>query len=479
MRNIVLFNISISLTIFFGCQSEKKESAEQKPNIVLIVADDLGWRDLHSYGNELVETPHLDQLAADGVKFTQAYASASICSPTRASLLTGKNPVVVDITDYIPGRQYEQKQRGVKITDKLLAPNFNHQLPLEEVTLAEVLKQEGYATASIGKWHLGGEGYLPTDQGFDINIAGNHMGLPPSYHYPYTAERFDFDITHLELTKDTIYLTDRLGNEAVKFINEKKDKPFFLYLPFYTVHSPWEGRPDLVKKYEKKIEASSDTIIRDPQFLAMTESLDLNVGKVLEALAQNQLTDKTLVIFVSDNGGLNVEKGNQVFGSYNRPLRGGKATHYEGGLRVPTIIRWTGKIPAGWESDEIIISTDVYPTILEALNKSLQKEVEGVSLWPHLTGKEPVEREVLYWHYPHYHRTKPGSVIRDGDFKLIYYYEDNRSELYNLKEDISEANDLSSEMPQKAKELAEKLNSWQQENEAKLPQPNEEYIETE
>jgi len=472
MRYFILF---FSLIIFFGCLSEKKESSEKKPNIVLIVADDLGWQDLHCYGNDLVETPHLDQMAADGIRFSHAYASASICSPTRASLLTGKNPVSVDITDYIPGRQYERQQRGLKVTDKLLAPEFNHQLPLEEITLAEILKPKGYTTASIGKWHLGGEGYLPTEQGFDKNIAGNHMGLPPSYYHPYTSEKFDFEITNLELTKDSLYLTDRLGNEAVKFIEDNSKNPFFLYLPFYTVHSPWEGKPELVAKYRKIVEASNDTIQRDPQFLAMIESLDQNVGKVMQALQKHQLEENTLVVFVSDNGGLNVERDNQVFGSYNWPLKGGKATLYEGGFRVPTIFKWPGNIPAGQVSDEFIISTDILPTVLQALQIDNKISIEGVSLWPHVTEKKLVDRETFYWHYPHYHRSKPSSVIRDRDYKLIHYYEEERYELYNLAEDISEENDLTAKMPDKVKELQEKLNKWLKENNAKFPVPNPDY----
>jgi len=465
------------ILICTGCINPNEKSDKNFPNLVLIVADDLGWRDLNCYGNEMVNTPNLDQMAADGIMFTNAYASASICSPTRASLLTGKNPITVDITDYIPGKQYEKQQRGLQVTDKYLAPEFNHQLPLEETTMAEILKHHGYTSASIGKWHLGGDGYLPTDQGFDINIAGYHMGLPPSYYFPYTAERFDFEITHLPLTTDSLYLTDRLGKEAVNFIKENSDRPFFLYLPFYTVHTPWEGKPELVDKYREIVAASEDTIQRDPQFLAMIESLDQNVGKVMQALQKYQLTKNTLVIFVSDNGGLNVEKGNQVLGSYNYPMRGGKATLYEGGFRVPTLIQWSGKIPAGQVSDELIISTDIMPTVLQALNIKSEVTIEGVSLWQHMTENQPVDRETFYWHYPHYHRTKPGSVIREGDFKLINYFEENRSELYNLKNDPGEQNDLSSELHAFANAMEDKLNRWLKNNGAKFPRPNPNYIQ--
>jgi arylsulfatase A len=221
------------------------------PNIILIVVDDLGYSDLHCYGNELVETPHIDRLAAEGIRFTTAYASCTVCSPTRASLMTGRNPVTVDITDWIPG--YQIYRGGPRPNEMLVTPNFNQHLPLEEITIAEKLTAEGYTSAFIGKWHLGGEGYLPTDQGFDLNVAGYDKGAPPSYYYPYRSEYRKDSITPLALTGDSLYLTDRLTNEAIQFIDKNREKPFFLYLPYYNVHTPLEGRPDLLKKYESRL----------------------------------------------------------------------------------------------------------------------------------------------------------------------------------------------------------------------------------
>lgn len=473
-------------TILFasGCVNQVKQKEVEKPNILMIVVDDLGYSDLHCYNGGIQETPNVDKLAKEGVRFTNAYASCPVCSPTRASLLTGKNPVAVDITDWIPGHQ----EGKIKPWHKFIVPEFNQQLPLEEVTIAEKLKKKGYATASIGKWHLGGEGYLPTEQGFDINIAGNHKGMPPTYYYPYKADSadiaekpwLDFEITHLEITGDSLYLTDRIAREAIEFIKSRRDTSFFLYLPFYTVHTPLEGRKDLVEKYTRKIEETDDSIVRYPHFLAMVECMDENVGQIIQTLEDLEIRKNTMIIFVSDNGGLYIQ-GNKEnderehYGaSWNYPLREGKGTLYEGGLRVPTIINWPGKIKPGI-SDELIISTDMYPTIMDMLDIEVSHSIEGVSLWPHLAKGEKINRETFYWHYPHYHKTNPGSVIRDGDFKLIKYYEDNHLELYNLKEDIGEKHNLADEMPKKTKKLHEKLEKWLKEEGAKSLRPNPDY----
>ena len=283
--------------------SQKQES----PNILLIVVDDLGYSDLHCYGNELVETPNIDRLASEGIRFTQAYASSTVCSPTRASLMTGRNPVTVNITDWIPGKQFFE---GPKPHEKFTVPPINHELALEEFTLAEILSAAGYVTASIGKWHLGGEGYLPTDQGFDLNVAGYSKGSPPSYYYPYTRESRDDIITPLELTGDSLYLTDRLTNEAIRFMGEERKEPFFLYLPFYNVHTPLEGRIDLTEKYEAILAPhQQDNIVRNPHFLAMTEAVDENVGRIILFLKEAGMEDNTLVVFTSDNGGLLLRGG--------------------------------------------------------------------------------------------------------------------------------------------------------------------------
>ncbi len=463
--------------------AQKKETGKNElPNILLIVADDLGYGDLHCYGNKITDTPHLDKLAEEGVLFTNAYASCTVCSPTRASLLTGMNPVALNLTDFIPGRQANGPQPG----HKLISPKFNWQLPLETITIAEKLKEKNYATASIGKWHLGDTGFLPTKHGFDINIAGNDYGMPPSYYYPYTSEKKwrTHEITNLEPGNDSLYLTRRLTKEAIQFIQKQKDKPFFLYLPYYTVHTPLEGPPDLVEKYIKRAESLPDTTTYYPHFLAMVESLDRNAGKIMHTLRKLEIEENTLVIFVSDNGGWYTEEKNErkidlehdmIGASNNSPLRDGKGTLYDGGLRVPTIIKWPGKIKPGRTSEELIISTDIFSTIMDVLDIEIDYQVEGVSLLPLLMHDKKIDRETLYWHYPHYHKTNPGSAIRDGDYKLIKYYEDNSIELYNLEIDANESNNLAGEMPEKVNELLTKLNSWIEKEGANLPIPNPEY----
>ena len=443
------------------------------PNILLIVVDDLGYSDLHCYGNNLVETPNIDLLASEGVRFTTAYASCTVCSPTRASLMTGKNPAVLNITDWIPGNQFHT---GPQAHQKFIVPRIHHELPLEEITLAEKLSEAGYESASIGKWHLGGEGYLPTNQGFDLNVAGYSKGSPPSYYYPYTREGRNDIITPLELTGDSLYLTDRLTNEAIKFMGIDREEPFFLYLPFYNVHTPLEGRPDLLEKYRIKLLAhQGDSIQRNPHFLAMCEAVDENVGRIMRFLEETEMDENTLVIFTSDNGGLYRQRGNFVRESWNHPLREGKGTLYEGGLRIPAIVRWPGHIEGGRTSDEIIISTDLYPTLAEVAGISIDHEIEGCNLLQHLIQSESIDRETLYWHYPHYHLGMPGGVIRAGDYKLIEYFETGELELYNLVEDPGEAYNLAIELPDRAKELHLKLQNWRVENEARMPSPNPEY----
>lgn len=444
------------------------------PNILLIVVDDLGYSDLHCYGNELVDTPHIDRLAADGIRFTTAYASCTVCSPTRAALMTGRNPVSVDITDWIPGRQ--DSRGGPRPHEKFVVPRFNQHLPLDEITLAEKLKEAGYTTASIGKWHLGGEGFLPSDQGFDLNVAGYAKGSPPSYYYPYRSDHRKDSITPLALNGDSLYLTDRLTSEAIQFMDLNREKPFFLYLPYYNVHTPLEGRPDLLEKYEARLlNHKNDAIQRNPHFLAMTEAVDVNVGRIMHFLEMEDMAQNTIVILTSDNGGLLLRHGNFIRASWNYPLREGKGTLYEGGLRVPAIVRWPGAIEDGRISDEIIISTDIYPTIAELAGLAVDHEIEGKSLLPHLLRSEALKRETLYWHYPHYHLGMPGGAIRDGDFKLIEYFETGEMELYNLREDLQETYNLAAEFPEKALELQHKLKGWREKNGAKMPSPNPKY----
>ena len=471
MRNLL---IVVVISVFaMACKVE-----EQPPNVILVLVDDLGYADLNCYGNDVVETPHINRLASEGVRFTSAYASCTVCSPTRAAVMTGKNPTTLNITDWIPGHQ--ASRGGPSPNDMFIVPSFNLQLPHEEITIAEMLGSNGYRTASIGKWHLGGEGFLPTEQGFDRNVAGNSKGSPPSYHYPYLRKgRPDLKITPLEITSDSLYLTDRLTNEAIQFIRSDSDKPFFLYLPYYNVHTPIEGRPDLVSKYEAiNAEREGDSIVRNPQFMAMVHSVDENLGRIMQSLEEENLDRNTVVIFTSDNGGLISREGRHIRISWNYPFRRGKGTLYEGGHRVPAIVRWPGKISQGRISEEMIISTDLFPTIMEIAGISFDHQVEGVSLLPHLVRSEVIDRETLYWHYPHYHRGKPGGAIRSGDYKLIEYYETGKLELYNLKEDPGESTDLSSIYPDKASELQSSLDQWRTANGAHMPLPNPEYNPT-
>ena len=460
------------LILFVGLCACKREQAP--PNFILIVVDDLGYSDLHCYGNDLVDTPNIDRLAREGIRFNSAYASCTVCSPTRASLMTGRNPVTVDITDWIPGRQ---DARGGPIPGEMfIVPRFNQELPLEEITLAEKLHEAGYISASIGKWHLGSDGFLPTDQGFDLNVAGYRKGSPPSYYYPYRRENRSDSITPLPLSGDSLYLTDRLTNEAIRFISDNREQPFFLYLPFYNVHTPLEGRHDLVKKYEARLaEHQQDSILRNPHFLAMTEAVDENMGRILDKLKDLDLEENTLVIFTSDNGGLLLRQGNFIRASWNYPLREGKGTLYEGGLRIPAIARWPGSIEANRISEELIISTDLFPTLASLAGVPVDHEIEGKSLVPHLLRAEELERETLFWHYPHYHLGMPGGVIREGDLKLIEYYESGELELFNLRTDLQESQNLAADMPEKARDLQQKLHKWREENGANMPTPNPVY----
>src|SRR5688572_2878016 len=329
-----------------------------QPNVILILADDLGWTDLSCYGSELYETPHIDQLARDGVKFTQAYSACTVCSPTRAALLTGKYPARLHITDWIPGLPPENP--------KLLVPEWTKYLPLEEVTVARALRSTGYATASIGKWHLGNEEYFPEKHGFDINVGGGPAPAPPNYFAPYK-------IATLPDGPEGEYLTDRLGEEAVRFIERQKDKPFFLYLPHFAVHTPIRGKEALVQKYRAKKRAGLKQT--NAVYAAMIESLDESVGRIRRKLEELKLSDHTVIVFASDNGG-------RVPTTSNHPLRVGKGSCYEGGTRVPFIVHWPGVTKPRSVCEISVISMDLYPTILEIAGQpqAATKGVDGRSL---------------------------------------------------------------------------------------------------
>jgi len=440
----------------FAAQPQKK-----RPNIVLLLLDDLGWRDFACYGHPVHETPNVDRLAAEGVKFTDAYAACPVCSPTRASIMTGKYPARLHLTDWIPGRKQWP-------TAKLLTPKFEQALPLREVTIAEALKPLGYRSASIGKWHLGGQGYLPTDQGFDVNVAGDHRGAVRSYFGP-------FDLPGLEGTTKDDYITEKLTEAAEKFIQDSAPKgPFFLYLPEYTVHIPLNARKEAIEKYRRKI---GDKKFPDATYAAMVESFDIALGRIRKKLDEMRVADNTVIIVTSDNGGLRYEGSSKNLVTDNSPLRAGKGHLYEGGVREPLIIYWPGVTKAGTVTNVPACSIDLLPTIVEIAGGKAPRDIDGVSLVSLLRGGQPPQREALYWHYPHYSNQggTPSGAIRKGDYKLIEFYEDGRLELFNLKDDIGERRNLAKAQPKVAAELHGMLKKWRASVNAAMPQPNPHY----
>ncbi|MCX8036533.1 MAG: sulfatase [Candidatus Sumerlaeia bacterium] len=449
------------------------QPAAVRPNFVFILADDLGWTDLGCFGSDLHKTPHLDRLAAQGMRFTSAYAAGPVCSPTRASIMTGKSPARLHITIW-----YEGTKRPTSPRTKLLPPEAVADMPLEEVTIAEVLKQAGYFTAHVGKWHLGSAAYYPETQGFDVNIGGTFWGAPATFFYPYSGlvsnKEFRY-VPHLEWGKPGEYLTDRLTDEALKILDRVKDQPFFLHLCHHAVHTPIEAKAEAVERYKAKIK--SDMHHKNETYAAMVESLDESVGRVMAKLDELGVADRTIVVFFSDNGGyINEYQKRPV--TDNTPLRSGKGSLYEGGIRVPMIVRWPARIKPGGECAQPVSSIDFYPTFLEAAGLTGDPQhnagVDGVSLMPLLENPNAVlPRDTLYWHYPHYYTTTtPASAIRQGDWKLIQYYEDNRVELYDLKNDLGEKNDLAAKMPERAADLRDRLRQWLQSVHAQFPEPN-------
>ncbi len=430
--------------------------AGQKPNIVFILADDLGWGDLGCYGNRFYETPNLDKLAADGMRFTQAYAAANCCSPTRASVLTGRYPARTQVTDWIPGRTPPGTQLSI--------PRWTNYLRHEETTIAEVLQRIGYGTASIGKWHLGQAGFFPENHGFGLNFAGERWGSHRSMFAPFGGR------PKIPNAHNDEYLPDRLTDEPLNFIEPQRDRPFFLYLPHYAVHTPIQGKKELVVKYKTKAGAGETF---NAEYAAMLESLDASVGRIVAKLDERNLSRNTMVVFFSDNGGL--EKVTS-----NAPLREGKSTAYEGGIRVPLIVKWPGVVKAKSVSHTPVISNDFFPTFAEAAGISLTPKlaIDGVSLKPLLSGKGRIKRDALYWHYPHYNihtpikPCYPHGIIRQGDWKLIEFFEDGRLELFNLKKDLGETTNLSEKEPRVAARLARQLRDWRESVKAQMPSPN-------
>lgn len=428
-------------------------------NVVLIVADDLGWTDLGCYGSDLYASPHIDGLARDGVRFTRNYSACTVCSPTRAALLTGKYPARLHVTDWIPGLPPDNP--------KLTVPEFIKHLPLEETTLAERLHELGYATASIGKWHLGGPEFYPERQGFDLNVAGNDQPQPrPGYFAPYAIDT-------IKQGPKGEYITDRLGEEADKFIRAHADGPFFLYLPQFAVHTPIQGKQPLVEKYQAQVRDGMRHT--NAAYAAMIDSMDQTIGRIRQTLDELKIADHTAIIFTSDNGG-------RIPTSSNAPLRAGKGSCYEGGVRVPLIVYWPGATAQGVVCETPVITMDLFPTIMQMVGHPLGADasVDGVSLVPLLQQSGQLAERPLFWHYPHYQHyqlegTTPYGAIRRGDWRLVEFYDDHRTELYNLRDDVSEGHDLAAAEPAKLAELRDQLHAWLRGVGAQMPTPNPNY----
>jgi arylsulfatase A-like enzyme len=462
----------------------------QRPNIIFILIDDMGWKDLGCYGSTFYETPNIDRLAKQGMTFTDAYAACPVCSPTRASILSGKYPANVGVTDYIALHR-EHPARG-----RLVDAAYVDHLPLKEKCIAAVLKEGGYNTWHVGKWHLGERPYYPENHGFDVNIAGNRWGYPwKGYFSPYQLEA-------LEEGPEGEYLTDRLTDEAVKLIKNNNDKPFFLNLWHYTVHMPPQAKEEHIKYFEEKAKAMGleamqafeegeffpcehkkhlrikrRLIQSDPVYAAMIYSLDEGIGKIMNALEETGQHENTVIFFTSDNGGLATAEGSPTT---NAPLSEGKGWMYEGGVREPLLVWWPGVVKEGSVCTEPVTSPDFYPTFLEIANLPLMPEqhVDGVSLLPLMKEEGHLDRESIYWHYPHYGNQggTPGSSVRVGDYKLIEFFEDGRLELYNLREDIGEEHNLVGLQPDRARYMQQLLSKWRTDIEAKLPEQNPNYV---
>ena len=439
--------------IIIGCQSGEKT---HDWNIVFILADDLGWNQVGYHGNNFYETPHIDKLAADGMQFSNAYASDPVCSPTRAGIMTGKHPARWHLTDYIPGSPYPYA--------RLTTPQQIAGLPLEAVTIAEKVKEKGYVTGHFGKWHLSkdknyepGRPQDPGSQGFD-DIFTSVKPKPDADP--------DGDAHH------TIEITEN----ALRFITENKDNPFFCYIPFHTVHRPLMENAELIAKYENK--EGSEKAVNNPIMGAMIERMDTGIGQIIAKIDELGLTEKTVIIFYSDNGGLEQLQD-------QAPLRGGKAMILEGGIRVPMAIKWPGVVKPGSKSESLVTSEDYFPTFMEILGIEYAKnEIDGRSLIPILKQTGDLNRTTLYWHYPHYHHQgyQPGGAIREGDYKLIEWFEpsimgtEGQINLYNLKEDIGETKDLSKDMPELANRLRQKLHDWRQTTGVQEMKVNPDYL---
>lgn len=452
MKKIIIFCCLIGLLY---SSFNNKHDSPKSPNIVLFFIDDMGSVDLGCYGNAFNQTPNIDNLAKKGVKFNNAYSACTVCSPTRAALMTGKYPAQLHLTDWIAGH--------IKKNPKLLIPEWQQFLPLEEKTIAEYLKEKGYDTWHVGKWHLGEDDkYLPTNQGFDVNLGGSNWGQPKgSYFSPFKMPNLKDD------DSKGYYLTDRLTDEAVKLIeNSDKSKPFYLNFAHYGVHTPLQAKAEKIEKYKKLLKEKD--LQKNPIYAAMIESVDESVARILEVLEKKKLLDNTLVIFAADNGTL-------MNSATSKPFREGKGWCYEGGTRTPLILYWKRHFDSRNESNQPVITMDISATILKSAGLKIPTYFQGKDLFSLIQQKKQIERP-LFWHYPHYHEgDNPYGAIIKGNWKLIEFYENNSYELYNLKDDIGETNDLSSHEPNKVNELKRLLGNWRKEMKAQIPTINPDF----
>lgn len=467
MKKITLLFITI---LIFSCSNEN-----EKPNLLFILVDDLGWTDVSYNKSDYYETIHIDNLSETSMLFDNAYAASSVCSPTRASIMTGKHPARVNITDWIPGLDPKNK--------RLLGPVDRNELPLEETTIAEVLRDNNYSTFYSGKWHLGSEGHYPEDQGFDVNIGGFEKGSPMGgYYSPYKNPR-------LSDGPEGEYLTDRLTLETIELIrNRDTKKPFAAFLSFYNVHTPIQENKEFIDYYVEKLksyentspetvkEGDAITLLnqRNAKYASMVHATDYNVGRIINFLKDNNLYENTLIVFTSDNGGLSTQR--RVAPTSVFPLRAGKGWLYEGGIRIPQLIKLPKQINKEIIS-EPVVSYDLFPTIANVLNLNHSvSDIDGVDL-TNLFVKKDIERDFIFWHFPHYHGSmwKPGSALRNNDWKLVELHEENKVELYNLKDDLSETVDVSNRFPEITSRLVNKLNEIKIDLGAKKATINENY----
>lgn len=419
----------------------RRAAAAPPPNIVFILCDDLGINDLHCYGRADHRTPHLDRLATQGMRFTSAYAAQPICSPSRAAILTGKAPARLHLTTFLPGRPNRTSQQ-------VLHPEIEMQVGLGEKMLSRHFKSAGYVTAAIGKWHVGGNGFGPLDQGFDFAHAGSARTTPSATE----GSKGEFDLTAA----------------AERFIEANRTRPFLVYLAHNAPHIPYAARPDQVAQHQGAFE---------PVYAAVIESLDAAVGRLLAKLDALELTANTIVVFTSDNGGLHVPEGTHARITHNTPFRAGKGYVYEGGLRIPLIVRWPGRVPAGVVVDAPMINTDWIPTLLELAGQPAPTGLDGVSVAPLLLGKGPAPTRWFFWHFPHYNNQggRPSGAVRDGDWMFVEYYDDQTRELYQLSKDIGEKNNVAAQHPERVGPLAAALAIWRQSVGAQSNRPNPDF----